>query len=73
MLSFTICFIISINSFTFSGLPLKQTDPWNRPLDGPLDKPKPPKPSAKVQKRTHNQNEFHEKTVEIDEIHETEM
>ena len=43
----------------------------NRPLDRPLDKPKPPKPSAKVQKRTNNQNEFHEKTVEIDEIYET--
>ena len=47
--------------FHFFRSPIEANRPLNRPLDGPLDKTKPPKPSAKVQKRTHNQNEFHEK------------
>ena len=49
--------------FHFFRSPIEANGPLNRPLDGPLDKPKPPKPSAKVQKRTHNQNEFHEKQL----------
>ena len=47
--------------FHFFRSPIEANGPLNRPLDGPLDKSKPLKPSAKVQKRTHNQNEFYEK------------
>ena len=64
-------FWCSKNSFTFSGLPLKQSGP----LDGPLDKTKPSTKVQKrtyiLQKRTHILNEFREKTVEIDKIHQT--